>query len=283
MRPAQISSTQNPRLKAVAQLRDASARREAGHSLIEGHREISRALQAGVPVVSLWYCPAVFGAREAEADAVVAQAGQAGVELIELSPQAMAKVSARQNPDGLIAVARIVERPLADIPLGLAPLVVVVEGVEKPGNLGALLRTAEAAGADAVIATDPATDFHNPNVIRAAQGASFLVPTAVATPEEIAAWLAANGLAVAATAPDADALLWDFDFRRPAAILLGSEAWGLSAFWLESGGACAGDTAQPAVTPVRLPMAGASDSLNVAATAAIALFEAVRQRGRSGG
>ena len=279
--PLRITSAQNPRLKAVARLREAAGRREAGRYLIEGHREIARALAAGVVLETLYCCPEEFRSRQYEADAVIGTATEAGVELVDLSAGAMAKISGREHPDGLIGVAVAVNRSLADLVLGEVPLVLVVEGVEKPGNLGALLRTAEAAGADAVIATDPATDFLNPNVIRAAQGASFLVPTAVATAVETAAWLAGHGLAIAATTPDAEALLWDFDFCRPAAILLGSEAWGLSASWLEPAGDGGTDRVGPAVTAVRLPMAGTSDSLNVAATAAIALFEAIRQR-RSG-
>lgn len=277
-----ITSAQNPRLKEFASLRDAAARRESGRFLIEGHREVGRALAAGVVIETVLACPEVFRSRSYEAEAVLRAAEQAGVERIDFSAAAFGKLSAREHPDGILAVAFMRPLALADLGLGTPPLVLIVEGVEKPGNLGALLRTAEAAGVDAVIATDPATDFHNPNVIRAAQGASFSVPTAVASGPEVAGWLVEHALTVAATTPDTSSLLWDFDFSQPCAILLGSEAHGLSSFWLKKRALDQAGPSFPQLVPLRLPMAGASDSLNVSATAAIALFEAVRQRAAGG-
>jgi TrmH family RNA methyltransferase len=200
--------------------------------------------------------------------ALLAEAEAAGARLYELSKEAFAKVAYRERPDGILAVAPQWKRALADLALPAAPLILVVEAIEKPGNLGTILRSADAAGCDAVIVCDPVTDLFNPNVVRASTGVLFSVPCVVEDSEKVLAWLKARGIRSVATTPAAAEVYSDSDLRGPLAIVMGSEQFGLSEFWLKS-----------ADLPVRIPMAGQADSLNVAMAALITLFEAVRQRG----
>ena len=206
----------------------------------------------------------------AASEALLARLAGAGVALCELGDAAFDKVSGREGPDGLLGVAETWDTSLARLDLGKDPLVLIAEAVEKPGNLGALLRTADSAGCAALIACDPVTDLFNPNVIRAAQGAAFSVPVAVASTADAIAWAKREGLRVLATTPDGAKPLWDVDARGPVAIVMGSEKDGLAPAWLEAADA-----------RVFIPQAGLSDSLNVATAAAVCLFEAVRQRRRA--
>ena len=177
----QISSLQNPRIKQLVKLRDRRPRDEAGVFLVEGYREIRRALEKKVALNEVYYAPEWFlGENE---PALLAQAAAAGAALVELSKDAFAKVAYRERPDGLLAVAPQWRRTLADLeaPLGGAvPFLLVVESIEKPGNLGTILRSADAAGCQAVIVCDPVTDLFNPNVVRASTGVLFSVPCVVA-------------------------------------------------------------------------------------------------------
>jgi RNA methyltransferase, TrmH family len=261
-----ITSLQNPRVKQLVKLRDRRARDEAGLFLIEGYRELLRAVEAGVRPSELYCGPDWFlGENE---PALIAAAQRAGAAVFELSRSVFAKVSYRDRPDGLLAVAPQWKRTLADLTLKSPPLLLVVEAIEKPGNLGTLLRSADAAGVDAVLVCDPVTDLFNPNVVRASTGVLFSVPVVVADGAEVRAWLRDRGIRAVATTPAAPALYTESDLGGPLAIIMGSEQYGLSEFWLKESDAL-----------VRIPMAGQADSLNVAMAAIITLFEAVRQRG----
>lgn len=266
-----ITSVQNPRIKQLVRLREARERRETGCFLIEGRREIARALAKGVELTEFHACEADFP-DPAEDTALAADIAARVPLAFHTAKEAFAKASHREGPDGFLAIARMWPLGLERLELSANPLVLVAERLEKPGNVGALLRIADAAGADAVVLADPATDLFNPNVVRAAQGALFSVPTAVADNATLLAWLREHGIAPVATTPASSQVLWDTDLSRPTAILMGSEAWGLSDFWLREH--------RDAVTPMGLPMSGQTDSLNVSACAAICLFEAVRQRRR---
>jgi TrmH family RNA methyltransferase len=263
--PEKITSLQNPRVKQLVRLRERRERDEAGLFLIEGYREVRRALEKAVQMKELYFAPDWFlGENE---PALLEQARQAGAQLFELSKDAFAKCSYRDRPDGLLAVAPQWKHGLADLALRTPPFLLVVESIEKPGNLGTILRSADAAGVDAVIVCDPVTDIFNPNVVRSSTGVLFSVPVVVADSPAVQAWLIEKGVRIVATTPDTPDLYTKTDLRGPLAIVMGSEQYGLSEFWLKNSHA-----------RVRIPMAGQADSLNVAMATIITLFEAVRQR-----
>ncbi|HET7537074.1 MAG TPA: RNA methyltransferase [Candidatus Didemnitutus sp.] len=265
MSSEKITSLQNPRVKQLVRLRERRERDDAGLFLIEGYREIRRALEKGVRPKEFYFSPEWFlGENE---PALIELARQAGAQLFELSKDAFAKVAYRERPDGLLAIAEQWKRGLSDLALGAKPFLLVVEAIEKPGNLGTILRSADAAGCDAVIVCDPVTDIFNPNVVRASTGVLFSVPVAIADSKAVHAWLVEKGIRVVATTPDTPHLYTQTDLRGPLAIVMGSEQYGLSEFWLKESN-----------TLVRIPMAGQADSLNVAMATIITLFEAVRQR-----
>jgi len=271
-----ITSLQNPRIKQLVRLRDRRPRDEAGVFLVEGFRQIRRALEKNIKLDELYFSRDWFlGENEL---ALIAQARDAGAQIIELSKDAFAKVAYRERPDGLLAVAPQWRNTLDSLEPVLkgkntaasaAPFLLVVEAIEKPGNLGTILRGADAAGVDAVIVCDPVTDVFNPNVVRSSTGVLFSVPVVIAGSEPVRAWLSDRGIRAVATTPSADTLHCDADLRGPLAIVMGSEQYGLSDFWLKECDLC-----------VRIPMAGQADSLNVAMATIITLFEAVRQRGK---
>ena len=262
-----ISSLQNPRVKQLVKLRDRRPRDEAGVFLVEGFREIRRALEKSVRLDELYFSPEWFlGENE---PALLAQAEAAGAKLFELSKEAFAKVAYRERPDGLLAVAPQWKKTLGELSLPVAPFLLVVEAIEKPGNLGTILRSADAAGCHAVIVCDPVTDIFNPNVVRASTGVLFSVPLVVDESARVLAWLREKRIRTIATTPAAETLYTAADLRGSLAVVMGSEQYGLSEFWLKN-----------ADLPVRIPMAGQADSLNVAMATIITLFEAVRQRGQ---
>ncbi|HTJ79811.1 MAG TPA: RNA methyltransferase [Rariglobus sp.] len=266
--PEKITSLQNPRVKQLVKLRDRRPRDEAGVFLVEGYRQIRRALEKNITLTELYISPEWYlGENE---PALVAQAQAAGAQVFELTKDAFAKVAYRERPDGLLAVAPQWRRSLADIvtPPGKAPFLLVVEAIEKPGNLGTILRSADAAGVDALIVCDPVTDLFNPNVVRASTGVLFSVPVVIASSTEVREWLRENRIRSVATTPSATDFYTDTDLRGPLAIVMGSEQYGLSDYWLKEADA-----------RVVIPMAGQADSLNVAMATIITLFEAVRQRG----
>jgi TrmH family RNA methyltransferase len=260
-----ITSMQNPRLKRLVRLRERRARDEEKAFLVEGYREVRRALERKVALDELYFSRDWFlGENEA---ALLSAAEAAGARLFELSKEAFAKVAYRERPDGILAVAPQWRRGLAGLSLPAEPFVLVVEAIEKPGNLGTILRSADAAGCHAVIVCDPVTDLFNPNVVRASTGVLFSVPCVVEEGPAVLSWLRARGIRIVATSPAAGKLYTDCDLTGPLAVIMGSEQYGLSEFWLSN-----------ADLPVRIPMAGQADSLNVAMAALITLFEAVRQR-----
>ena len=248
-----IQSPSNDRIKALVRLWDRRERDATGTFLIEGKREVERATDAGVELVESYLCPELG-----------MQTG--GATPVTVSKTVFTKVSRRQNPDGVLAVAKQWATDLGRLQLSSATLLLVVEAIEKPGNLGAMLRVADGAGLDAVVVCDPVVDIFNPNVIRASQGSVFTVPVGVAAVDDVVAWLESGGTHVVATFPDAAEDYATPDYSRPTAIVVGAESTGLSEKWRGIG------------TPVSLPMAGAADSLNAATTAAIVAYEAVRQR-----
>lgn len=263
--PEKITSLQNPRVKQLVRLRERRERDDAGLFLIEGYREARRALEKNIRLKEFYFSPEWFlGENE---PALLEQARAAGAQLFELSKEAFAKCSYRDRPDGLLAVAPQWKRGLADLALSPQPFLLVVESIEKPGNLGTILRSADAAGVDAVIVCDAVTDIFNPNVVRSSTGVLFSVPVVVEDSAAVLAWLRDKGVRVVATTPDTPTLYTQTDLRGPLAIVMGSEQYGLSQFWLKKSNAL-----------VRIPMAGQADSLNVAMATIITLFEAVRQR-----
>jgi TrmH family RNA methyltransferase len=252
-----ITSTDNPRVKALAKLKNARERRRTGKFLIEGGREVARARQSGVAIELLLVCRELPGAID-PADAVA--------EVMEVGPGPMRKIAMRENPPGIVAVARQFDTALDRFQPGVAPLYLIAERVEKPGNLGAMLRTCDAAGADGLVVADQVADVFNPNVIRASQGALFSVPIAVTATEEAIAWCRRFGLNVVGGYPDATDSFWDVALTGPTAILVGAEDIGVSAAW------------QEIAQLVQIPMQGQADSLNASVAAALLLYEARRQR-----
>jgi TrmH family RNA methyltransferase len=268
-----IDSPANPRIKAAAGLRERRERMVSGLTLVDGGRECLRAINAAVIVETAFVCRPLIHSNEARR--VVEKLtqdfgdGAASIDVVEVSERAFEKVAFGDRADGVVLVVRQPSRSLEDLDLPVAPLLVVTEDVEKPGNLGAILRSADGAGAEAVIAAG-GTDLYNPNVIRASVGTVFTTQVAAAPAEEVLAWLRRRGIRTVAARVDGAALHADADLRGPLAIVLGSEADGLSATWHADD-----------VEAIRLPMAGVADSLNVSAAAAILLYEAWRQRRES--
>ncbi len=260
-----IESARNERVKLAVRLRDRRARDEEGLTLIEGYRENLRALEAGVRPAAFFFCRDLFlGSNE---DDLLRRAAAAGADLLDCAEPVFRRISYRDRPDGLLSIAPIVRRTLADLILPAAPLLLVVESVEKPGNLGTMLRSADAAGADAVVMCDPRTDLYNPNTVRASLGTLFTVPVTVASSPEALSWLRARKVRILAGTPSAERLHFECDMTGPVAIAVGAEQYGLSALWMGA-----------ADERVRIPMLGRCDSLNVASAATLLLYEAVRQR-----
>ncbi len=278
-----ITSLTNPRVKHVVALRDKRHRDEDGLMLVEGFDPLSLALDCGVRPQTVFVCPDLFKpAHSPNAHANLQwRVRDTGAELIETTRPVFEKMAYRDGPDGWLAV---VERPAFTLhalgasgrtPLQTAPLILVAEAVEKPGNLGAMLRTCDAAGVDAFLFCDPRADLTNPNVVRASQGALFSVPLAQCTSAEAIAWLRERGVRIVATTPNPvrgrlPMSYTQFDLTQPCAIVVGEEKYGLTQTWLDQADAA-----------VRIPMFGRINSLNVATSAALMIYEAVKQRGLS--
>ena len=258
---AALTSVDNPAVKNLVKLRRHRERARQGVLLIDGARALRMALRSGFAVSAVFYSQAV---ADEQVD-LLRRAREAGASLQPVSPRVFAKIGYGERPDGILGVAPCPPAALADLPVVETPLYLVAERLEKPGNLGAMLRSAVAAGADALVLCDGRTDLWNPNVVRASQGACFAVPVAVAAAAETLAWLRRRAVRVIAAAPTASRSCYDVDLRLPTAIVLGAEHDGLTSLW----------SAEPGV---RIPTSGAVDSLNVAQAAGILLFEAVRQR-----
>lgn len=260
-----LTSLKNPKVARASSLRERRERDREGLTLLEGYRELSRALDAGVRIQECFHCPGMYlGENE---PALLERASSSGAELFETSPEVLRKLAYRDRPEGLVAVAEMRRRGLDGIPAAADGLYLVAETIEKPGNLGSMLRSADAVGATAVIVCDRQTDIFNPNVIRASTGAIFSVPLAEASSEETRAWLRGLGVKALAASPHAEALYTEADMASGVAVVVGAEQYGLSSFWMDS-----------ADVAVRIPMLGRMDSLNVATAATILLYEAARQR-----
>lgn len=253
-----ITSLHNPKIKDLLQLIDKSKeRRERGLFVVEGAREVSRALAAGYEAETVFVCESLLS----EPPALDPE------KIFPVSAQVYERIAYRGGTEGIVAVLRTRDRSLEELSLRENPLILVLESVEKPGNIGAVLRSADAAGVDAVLVCDPLTDLYNPNLIRASLGALFSVPTLCCTSQEAAAWLKKHGIAILTAQLQDSELYYATDMTRPTALVMGTEDKGLSSFWREQADA-----------HIRIPMAGAMDSLNVSVSAAILCFEAVRQR-----
>jgi RNA methyltransferase, TrmH family len=261
-----ISSRHNPRFRDALALRDAKSRRERGLLLVDGAREIGRALAAGAVLEEAWVARDRVRSQEGRETLVAVEA--TGAPVVEATPELLARLAYGDRDDGIVAIVATPRTDLDGLVIPKEPLVAVVEGVEKPGNLGAIVRSADGAGVDAVIVADPASDPWNPNAVRASIGTVFTIPLAVCAAEEARAYLVAQGVRVVAADPDGDRPYHEVDLTGSVAIVLGAEAAGLSATWRSDD-----------VARVRIPMRGAADSLNVSASAAVLFYEARRQRG----
>lgn len=257
-----ITSLQNPKIKRLLQLQQKSSeRRREGLFVVEGRRELMHCIRAGYEIDTLFLCSDMTDATFGED--VMTACGR----VFAVSADVYARIAYRGSTEGVVAEVRSRRHTLVDLQLPDNPLVVVLESVEKPGNLGAVLRSADAAGADAVIVCDPLTDLYNPNLIRSSIGALFTVPTAVCTSDECIAYLKGRGVSVLTAQLQDSSLYYDTDMRKGTAIVIGTESTGLSDTWRRAADA-----------HIRIPMLGQMDSLNASVSAAILLFEAVRQR-----
>lgn len=260
-----ITSLQNPRIKSLVRLRDGSHRRRQQRFLIEGKRELERAIRSGWALEAVYFSEEHF--RDESDYALLDLIAQSATEAVQLEAEVFRKAAYREHPDGWLATAPMRTTSLEQLQLSACPLLLVLEGVEKPGNLGAVIRSANAAGADAVIVSNPVTDIYNPNAIRASQGAFFDLPVVETDNSSLISWLREKGIAALVGTPHAEALVWQADLKGPVAWIMGTEHDGVSKDWL-----------QPPHKAVRLPMKGITDSLNVSTAAAVMLFETVRQR-----
>ncbi len=264
MKTETITSAQNPKIKDLLALQEKSKeRRKKGLFVVEGRRELLHCLEAGYEAYTLFICSEILA--EADFNEIAAAAGD--VPYIEIPRQLYDKVAYRGGTEGVIAEIHCKEMELDRLRLPKNPLVVVLEAVEKPGNLGAVLRSADAAGADAVIICDPLTDIYNPNLIRSSIGAIFTVPIAAASSEDTIKWLKSNNIRIYTAQLQDSEWYYDTDMRCGTAVIMGTEATGLSEIWRKAADA-----------HIKIPMLGRLDSLNVSVSAAILLFEAVRQR-----
>lgn len=269
---AEITSLANPKIKAAVKLRQRSHRDETGLMISEGYREIKRALDSGYAPKQLFFCPELYLKGENE-PVLVERARAAGAEVYSCSAPVFMKIAYRERPEGLLAIGPQPRATLADIAprLGEHSLVVVAETIEKPGNLGTILRSADAAGADAVIVCDRCTDIYNPNVVRASTGMIFSMPVVECGSAECLEFLRSRGFRTLAATPHANALHFEVNLTGRVALVVGNEQFGLSDLWMDD-----------ADLRVRIPMLGRADSLNVSAATTILLFEAVRQRVAAG-
>lgn len=260
-----ISSPQNPKIKLLLALQQkSSVRKENSLFVVEGKREIEHCLEGGFEIDSCFYCPAILGLGEVS-DILQKLAGKA--KCFEVSREVYNKIAYRESTEGIIAEVKMKEKGLEELALSENPLIIVLESVEKPGNIGAVLRSADAAGADAVIVCDPRTDLFNPNLIRASLGAVFTVPCLCCSSEECISFLKANGIQILTAQLQDSELYYDTDMRGATAIVMGTESTGLK-----------DEFRKAADKHIRIPMMGKLDSLNVSVSAAILLFEALRQR-----
>ena len=266
MRDDLITSRQNQRVKNAVKLRDRRAREKQNRTLIDGARELGRALRAGVELLEVFVCEPLCS-DEARQN-VLMQLDSTEAIVSYVTAEVFEKLAFGERAEGVVGVVSTPAPALSDLALPLKPIVAVLEGIEKPGNVGAVIRSADAAGVAAVIVADGGTDLFNPAAIRASLGTIFALPIAAASSRDTLSWLGEQGLPIFATRPDASRAYTDVDWTEGGAIVLGSEARGLGDTWRCN-----------QVTPIGLPMRGVADSLNVSATAAVLFYDALRQRG----
>jgi TrmH family RNA methyltransferase len=262
-----ITSSHNPTIKEAARLKERRAREKSGTFLIEGYRELRRACDTRHPLSVLLICPELFlGSNESD---LIQNAASLGARVSACPASLFAKLSYRDRPDGLLAIAPQQHKYLPDLEARHlhCPFLVVAEAIEKPGNLGTILRSSDAAGVDALILCDRCTDLHNPNVVRASVGTLFTVPVIEAEGKAALKWLKEQGICILAATPSATEVYTKVDLTVPVAIAVGTEQLGLSDLWMQS-----------ADLQVKIPMLGVADSLNVAMATTLLLYEAVRQR-----
>jgi len=262
--PEIITSRQNQRIKHLLRLQKRQVRAEEGLFVIEGLKEIEKAVHAGYEFVSVYYCAKIITFLELKK-----LVHDTSDDLIfEISVDVFEKIAYRENSGGVVVVAKEKEHKLETLTSKANPLYLIVEGVEKPGNLGAIYRTADAAGVDAIIVCDPKADLYNPNVVRASLGCVFTVPTAISENAETIYWLKKHKIQILSTYLKAAIPYHTADFTQPTAIVMGTEATGISDDWVQSSDA-----------HIIIPMKGIADSMNVSVSTAIVVFEAMRQRG----
>lgn len=258
-----ITSLTNPHIKDVVRLWTASHRKESGLTIVEGAREVSRALEGKIAFKEFYICEEFLNSEGKE---LIAQLEPAA-EIYDVTSEVFEKISYGERKEGILGVCDTPQRSLADFRIKSNPLIVIIEHVEKPGNIGAILRTCDAAGVDGVIITDAKTDLYNPNVIRASLGTVFTVNAVVSSNEAVLRLLKEKKINICAALPKAKGLYTQMNWVGPFAIVLGSEEEGLSDFWDKNADA-----------RVKIPMYGHADSLNVSTSAAILIYEAIRQR-----
>ena len=257
-----ITSLQNQRIKNIVKLSvDARERREQNLFVVEGTRELSLAINGGYTVSNLFVCEEFF--NQSSKDIIK----KIRISTEKVNVEGFQKMAYRDKSDGIIAVLEARHLSLNELQLSANPFVIVLEAVEKPGNLGAILRTADAAGVDTVMVCDPSTDIYNPNIIRSSIGCLFTQQVVVCTSQEACQWLKKQDINIFAAELNASQWYHETDFTKPSAIVMGTEANGLSDFWLKN-----------ANYRIKIPMRGYSDSLNVSVSTAILTFEAMRQR-----
>lgn len=263
---SKITSAQNPLIKHVVKLRDKKERDITQTFLIEGYRELLRAIDAGVEIETLLICPEFFlGENE---NSLIKNIQTKKAQVCECLPFVFEKISYRDRPDGLIAIAKTFNTRLDHFIFSKPnPFIVIAVSIEKPGNLGTILRSADAVGVDLVIVVDKVTDIFNPNVVRASVGTLFTRPVVEATSQEVFDWLKKNQIQIVSTSPAAKTSYTKVDYKPSTAILVGSEQYGLPEFWLEK-----------ADQKVSIPMVGVADSLNAATSTTLVLYEVFRQR-----
>ncbi len=260
-----LTSLDNPKIKFVIKLTDRKDRNETGLTVIDGVREVTRAFEAGADIKEVYICPEYF---ETKGDpGLLAKMTAQEIQTFEITREIFYKIAFGDRREGILAVCQPWYKTLADLKPSRRPLFVVLENVEKPGNLGAIIRTCDGAGVDAVLVSDTQTDIYNPNVIRSSMGAVFSLPVVQDREDAILDFLLAHEIKIVATSPGGDKVYANANLRDPVAIVLGSEQRGLSDFWMRHSHA-----------QVRIPMYGRADSLNVSITTAIIVYEALRQR-----
>lgn len=269
MREFELTSLQNPKVKQLIDLKERKERDDTGLFLIEGYREVKRAVDGGVTIQALWICPELF-LGENESD-LIQKVKDQNATVIRANEKVFDKLSYRDRPDGLIAVAIQMKWALGDLQSILAekpsPFLVIAEGIEKPGNLGSILRSADGAGADAVIVCDRCTDIYNPNCVRSSVGTLFTVPVIEAQSADTLFWLQKHKIKVVAATPAAKMDFTEADLSGPIAVVVGTEQLGLSELWMSASD-----------IQVAIPMKGIADSLNVSNAATLLMYEILRQR-----